>query len=56
MMNFLSLEKKKNDPLAPAPWPALKTFLLFFLGSKDLRISRGVTPDSSIIERNFSAS
>jgi len=35
IINLLSDEKKKKEPLAPAPCPALNTFFLFKLDSRD---------------------
>ena len=41
IMNFLSCEKKKNEPLRPAPSPALKTISLLNLGLRDyLKLTR----------------
>ena len=34
-MNFLSWEKKKKDPLRPAPSPAAKTMSLLNFGLRD---------------------
>jgi hypothetical protein len=54
MINLLSAEKKKKEPLAPAPCPALNTFCLFIWGSRDVRMSLQVTPPKAIMISNYS--
>ena len=55
MMYLLSLEKKKNDPLLPAPCPDLKILWTFEAISNDFYTSKGVNLSRSIICLNFSA-
>ena len=44
MMNLLSDEKKKNDPLYPAPSPAENIRSMFLFISKDIYMSLFVMP------------
>ena len=44
MINYLSAEKKKNEPLAPAPSPTLKTMSRLFFGFSDWMSTSDVTP------------
>jgi len=44
MINLRSWEKKKNEPLAPAPSPTLKTMSRFSLGLSELIKTSDVTP------------
>ena len=55
-MNFLSTEKKKNEPLDPAPWPALNTLSLFFSIFREYSIFYGEMPANDMIFANFSVS
>lgn len=53
IMNFLSCEKKKNEPLRPAPSPALKTISLLNLGLRDyLKLTRFSAKYSGNISTN----
>lgn len=53
--NLLSKEKKKNEPLLPQPWPALKTIDLFDSSEREYFISSGEMPSRSKIYANFSS-
>ena len=49
IINLLSFEKKKNDPLLPAPYPDLKMASMFFSRFSDYMKSSGAKPSIFII-------
>lgn len=53
IMNLLSHENMKKEPLIPWPSPALNTLDLFLASIRDFWMSLGDTPASAMIFINF---